>query len=222
MAWPPPPLTDEEREVHGAAGARVRALRQSLRLTQGELGALVSLSASHIGRLERGVARWRESTLDRVLEHVTTTSDRPAVRADLAEILADAFAAESAYRERIDRRRRRREWARRGDTVKVLRETAALSRRLAKHADPERATMLTESANEMLAKAAEIDGEPMPDADVELMLPPEERLVLAVDELYQLKRMLPGKKWSQKKWRAHFDRIAELEHLVAELEVGDA
>ncbi|MFC1707876.1 helix-turn-helix domain-containing protein, partial [Planctomycetota bacterium] len=54
---------------------RLRSLRQERDLTQTELGALVKLHYTHIGRYEKGKARPSRKSLDRLAEVLGVTSE---------------------------------------------------------------------------------------------------------------------------------------------------
>jgi transcriptional regulator with XRE-family HTH domain len=67
-------------DIAKVVGARVRELRQSLRMTQEQLGERASLSYKFIGEVERGVANPTLETLARIAV---------ALNVDLGDLVAD-------------------------------------------------------------------------------------------------------------------------------------
>lgn len=211
MSWPPPPVTDEQREHLVRVGARVRELRGRARLSQRELGVLATLSATHVGRIERGVHRVRRSTLDRLLAHLVPADDREAVLDELAELAGPALAPESDYEPRRARRRAMRERRDRDQQVRILRESAALVAKLGRQlGDDEQ----LELAAQMRAEAAELAGAPL---EHEGVLSMRER---AIAELDALQRQPLKRRMSMRAWQERFDREAELKRIIAEGDDG--
>lgn len=95
-------------------GDLLRTRRRSAGLTQLELAHRSQLLG--LSNIERGVRRTRPSTIARIAKALVSAhprlNDSEAVAAGLVEAAGPALAPESRYRDRLDRRRRRR--ARRG------------------------------------------------------------------------------------------------------------
>jgi transcriptional regulator with XRE-family HTH domain len=93
--------------------AGLRTARLAAGLTQSRLAVQAGLNPTTIYRIEAAVRRTRASTLRRVAEALVKAEPRlgdPArVTADLATLAGSGLAPESNYRERIERRRVRRE-----------------------------------------------------------------------------------------------------------------
>jgi transcriptional regulator with XRE-family HTH domain len=99
--------------------AGLRTARNVAGLSQDALAWRANLNPSTIYRIEAGVRRTRLSTLRRIAEALVGAApwmvDADRLAADLATLAGLGLAPESQYRERIERRRARRE--RRWDDV---------------------------------------------------------------------------------------------------------
>jgi transcriptional regulator with XRE-family HTH domain len=93
-------------------GQLLRQQRKAASLTQRELGNAAELSLGTISQIELGDRRTRHSTLRRIAAALVAAqpslTDSNALAASLAEAAGPALAPESIYRDRVDRRRRRR------------------------------------------------------------------------------------------------------------------
>jgi transcriptional regulator with XRE-family HTH domain len=104
------PLEPSELPWLIALGLCLRELRTEAGLTQLSLGGRASISERSIRRLENGERRTRRSTLKRIADALACEATGPAdevfqiLRTAAGPVLAD----ESAYRRRIESRRRRR------------------------------------------------------------------------------------------------------------------
>jgi transcriptional regulator with XRE-family HTH domain len=102
-------MSTREWEAACALGARLRSLRKSAGLSQAALGSLAEMGERHVRRLEHGERRTRETTLERIAVVLTraqpSLGDAHAVLAGLLRLGGVAIAAESDYRDRVDRRR---------------------------------------------------------------------------------------------------------------------
>jgi transcriptional regulator with XRE-family HTH domain len=97
-------------------GAALCALRHGVGLSQRELGWAAEMGADHVGNLERGQRRPRRSSLERlvlVFAALDPGLDGDELLEGLCDLAGPALAPESAFSERVarrrDRRRRRRE-----------------------------------------------------------------------------------------------------------------
>jgi transcriptional regulator with XRE-family HTH domain len=113
------PIDSDEVPYLVALGCRVRELRARAELTQAKLAELAKLSVSTVGRIEAGARRTRRSTLGRIAAVVAPRADPSLGESEpLADSLAGlggpALAPESAFADRIARRRERRARKRRG------------------------------------------------------------------------------------------------------------
>ena len=111
------PISSHEVAGLEALGNELRLLRRdSACLSRSQLGVRAELSARQIEQIERGIRRTRRSTLERIvaglLAEQTDHDTQIAVVDRLAELAGPALAPESQYRDRVERRRRRR-WGRR-------------------------------------------------------------------------------------------------------------
>lgn len=114
------PIEVHERPFLIRLGQRLKALREegnapsSLAL----VGSLSEMQWRHLWRLERGYRRTRPSTLERIARALCTANpdlgDPVSLAEELVGLAGPALAPESEYKDRIDRRRRRRwrkKWA---------------------------------------------------------------------------------------------------------------
>jgi transcriptional regulator with XRE-family HTH domain len=108
----PPPFGSDEVPYLVALGCSVRALRARAELTQAKLAELAELSVSTVSRIEAGARRTRRSTLGRIAAVVARTDPSLGEPEPLADSLAGlggpALAPESAFADRLARRRERR------------------------------------------------------------------------------------------------------------------
>lgn len=111
------PLTDAEVPHAEALGAAVLAFRKRLGIARQAAADAALLSPWGLWAIERGVRRTRASTLARIAEGLVRSADPDdAESLDAATLAAGwvalagpALAAESPFRERIERRARRRQ-----------------------------------------------------------------------------------------------------------------
>ena len=93
-------------------GQVLRHHRKASSLTQAQLGAAAELSVQSISLLELGNRRTRRSTLRRIARAIAGTHPNVSTEDELTEQLVEAageaLAPESGYRDRVDRRRKRR------------------------------------------------------------------------------------------------------------------
>ncbi|MBA2639395.1 MAG: helix-turn-helix transcriptional regulator, partial [Nocardioidaceae bacterium] len=94
-------------------GACLRGLRTQSGLSQARLAARAELTERSLRRIEHGQRRTRPSTLERLVEALATgpawCGGTGGVMAPLLEAAGPGLAEESAYRWRVEARRRRRE-----------------------------------------------------------------------------------------------------------------
>lgn len=105
------PIESWEAPLLEALGHRLRRARRDSGLTQAGVAVASSLSERSLRRLEAGQRRTRRSTLQRLADSMTVTSGPDAVDLldEFLEIVGPALAAESAFADRVARRRGRRE-----------------------------------------------------------------------------------------------------------------
>lgn len=115
MTQTPParPITDEERPFLEAAGARLRAVRQSLGLSQADIGYCAGIERSVLCRIELGKMRTRASMLARLANELheaapDVVGDLDAFIAELIALAGPSLVPESPRQDRINRRRDRR------------------------------------------------------------------------------------------------------------------
>lgn len=92
-----------------ALGSALRRVRRDRKISQRSLARTAQISERHLQRLERGERLTRASTLDRLARALEP--DEAAAQVLLTEFLALAgptLADETAYAERVERRRARR------------------------------------------------------------------------------------------------------------------
>jgi len=114
------PITADEVPGLEALGDELRRLRWDVaRLHRPLLAIRAQISVRQIEQIERAIRRTRRSTLERIvvaLVKVEPDLGKPAALvAQLTELAGIGLAPESEYRERVERRRRRRwrkKWAR--------------------------------------------------------------------------------------------------------------
>jgi transcriptional regulator with XRE-family HTH domain len=106
------PIEDNEVPYLEAMGHRLRQLRQAAGMTLEGLARASSSNVRTIQRVEIGVRRTRRSTLSRWLEILTTRApvigDVDDLLDELCALAGPGLAPESEYRDRIERRRKRR------------------------------------------------------------------------------------------------------------------
>ncbi len=68
-------MSDTKTANHGGFPARLRDLRRQRNLSQAELGTLIGLHPTHLGRYERGQARPTADTLTRLAAALNVSSD---------------------------------------------------------------------------------------------------------------------------------------------------
>ena len=102
-------------------GGCLRGLRTQSGLSQARLANGAGLTERSLRRIEYGQRRTRPSTLQRLVETMATgpawCGGTDGVMAQLLEAAGPALAEESAYRWRVEARRRRREARRGGQAV---------------------------------------------------------------------------------------------------------
>jgi transcriptional regulator with XRE-family HTH domain len=98
------PIEPAETPYLAALGIRLRDRRRRKGLTQAQLAAASELSLRHLERIETGSRRTRRSTLSRI----ATALGDPSLEKELAALAGPALAPESAFAERVARRRKRR------------------------------------------------------------------------------------------------------------------
>lgn len=151
MSWPPPPLTNDEREHLERLGAELRALRCERGLTQVELARRSKMHHSSIGRHERGQRRVRRTTLERIAAALVD-EDLAAETVDGWVALAGpGLAQESDYADRVARRRERRHRQDARRTADQIRATAARLER--RGMDPALSSKVREMAAHIDAEA---------------------------------------------------------------------
>lgn len=102
------PITSAEVPYLDALGGRVRAVREQTGRSRTEVARCAGIAASTLRRIEWGTRRTRLSTLHRIVLALAPESEAPAVLADLRRRAGPALALESAFRNRVERRRGRR------------------------------------------------------------------------------------------------------------------
>jgi transcriptional regulator with XRE-family HTH domain len=109
-------------------GQGLSILRRSVGLTQRNLAIGASLDPSTVHRIEVGRRRTRASTLARIAQVLVDAAPDVGhvdeVTSFLVMLAGSALAPESAFQERIDRRRQRREdkWRRESERWRPYRE----------------------------------------------------------------------------------------------------
>jgi transcriptional regulator with XRE-family HTH domain len=98
------PIDDGEVDRLEALGSRLADLRRSAGLSQARLATRGELAPSTIERLEAGTRRTRRSTLERIARAL----ELPDAAGELVDLAGPTLAPESAYADRIARRRERR------------------------------------------------------------------------------------------------------------------
>lgn len=129
-------IEDFERPYLLALGSALRSLRRHAGLTQAAVAEFTGMNLRSIGRIEAGHRRTRRSTLTRILN--VLLNEDPSL-GDLDQLLeglirraGPALAPESAYEERVEATRRRRErrkereWLRRMDVEDEARRLAQI------------------------------------------------------------------------------------------------
>lgn len=95
-----------------ALGRRLRELRRRTGLSQAALARAAQLNGATISRVEAGTRRTRRSTLERIasalVAELPDLGDADRLTDDLAALAGPALAPESAYADRVARRRKRR------------------------------------------------------------------------------------------------------------------
>ena len=108
------PIPDDHVQYLERLGTELEQMRCSLGLTAASVADAAFLSKSHVRRLERACRRTRLSTLERIAAAFELLADPDdGVRSDevlrrLVEAAGPSLAPESPWRERIERRGRRR------------------------------------------------------------------------------------------------------------------
>ncbi len=104
------PLTPEEYAGADALGGYLRELRKAAGLSIDRASRLADLSIDGWARIERATRRTRHSTLERIAKGLCEASgaDPDGLYAEMVRRADNALAAESLYRERIERRRAKR------------------------------------------------------------------------------------------------------------------
>jgi hypothetical protein len=114
------PITADEVAGLEALGDELRRLRWKVaRVARPALAVRAQVSIRQIEQIEQAIRRTRRSTLERIAAALVEMKPELGEAADLVERLIElagpGLAPESAYRERVERRRRRRwrkKWAR--------------------------------------------------------------------------------------------------------------
>ena len=99
------PIPGAEVPQLEALGARVRQLREAAGLSRRKLADQAAVDKSTIERIEKGIRRTRRSTLERIVAGLVAEVEQPVVLEELVALAGPALAPESAYRDRVDRRR---------------------------------------------------------------------------------------------------------------------
>ena len=93
-------------------GRLLKRLRQAAGMTQRDLARNAELSAWMVSQIELGTRRTRQSTLRRIARAIVGADPNVSTEDELTEELTgaagEALAPESSYRDRVDRRRKRR------------------------------------------------------------------------------------------------------------------
>jgi hypothetical protein len=123
------PITADEVASLEALGNELRCLRWTVaQLHRPALAVRAQISVRQIEQIERAIRRTRRSTLERIVAALVKVEpdlgEPAALVARLTELAGIGLAPESEYRERVERRRRRRwrkkwtrgEWRTRGIT----------------------------------------------------------------------------------------------------------
>lgn len=103
------PIRAFERPHLARLGRYLSGLRRTAGLTQDELALAAGLTRVHVSRIETGARRTRRSTLHRIA--CVLVVDNPelgpvdVLLEDMVALAGPALAEESAYRERVGRRR---------------------------------------------------------------------------------------------------------------------
>lgn len=99
------PCEDEQRQIAGTVGARLRELRAEYKLSMRDLERRSGISRSSISLLEAGKRRPRESLLGWLAWGLAGPDNAQRVKADLVTIAGDLVVAESRWSERSHARR---------------------------------------------------------------------------------------------------------------------
>ncbi len=93
-------------------GGLLKGLRKAAGMTQRDLARNAELSSWMLGQIERGTRRTRRSTLGRIARAIVGAHPNASTEGELTEQLVEAageaLAPESSYRDRVDRRRKKR------------------------------------------------------------------------------------------------------------------
>jgi transcriptional regulator with XRE-family HTH domain len=118
-----PIVSEAESERLVAMGAELRRLRQTAGLSLAEVAWAAEVSVQTVWRVETGRRRTRRSTLRRFLDPIVTEApklgDLDALLEHLCLVGGDAVAEESIYRDRLERRRKRRSRRREADLARA-------------------------------------------------------------------------------------------------------
>ena len=99
------PCEDEQRQIAGTVGARLRELRAEYKLSMRDLERRSGVSRSTISLLEAGKRRPRESLLGWLAWGLAGPDNAQRVKEDLIGIAGDLVVAESRWSERSHARR---------------------------------------------------------------------------------------------------------------------
>jgi transcriptional regulator with XRE-family HTH domain len=130
------PLAAEEIPHLVAMGEALRETRRRAGLTQQQVATLATVTGGHLSVIERGKARTRRSTLERLVAAMVPEVEVAGLVEDLVGLVGPGLAPESDYVERLKRRRARRARRERPAKSKALSDGAAETRRMAKFASP--------------------------------------------------------------------------------------
>lgn len=107
------PIEPAELPFLNALGDRLKELRTTAGLSQEQLAYRVPLSPQGFTNIEKARRRTRESTLARIvdalLREAPQVGPKERLLAELVSLAGPALAPESPYRDRIERRRSRRQ-----------------------------------------------------------------------------------------------------------------
>lgn len=110
--WQPRPIRAHERGHLLTLGRLLGTVRRASGLTQAELALYADLHRVQVARIERGMSRTRRSTLERLAAALVVSNpglgSAHRLADDLVEAAGPALAEESAYAERVARRRAKR------------------------------------------------------------------------------------------------------------------
>lgn len=128
------PIPDSEGFFLERLGRQLRSYREDAGLTRNELAASAQLSPAAVGKIEWGVRRTRRSTLTRIAWALHGDVDPDALERfvdELCDLAGPALAAESEFKERVDKRRERRSRKAEREDDEVFRASLPLARSLA-------------------------------------------------------------------------------------------